>query len=231
MNYLKKVFRPSPEAKSRIHDLQGCVAPPKRVAINLPRAIWSRLKWEVVKQPPRQPWISYDAAARIKRFMRRRPCTVLEFGSGGSTLWSATQAVELHSVEHNREWHARVQELLAGASYSAKVAHELCETEEAYSTFRSDTDQAYDIILIDGIWRLPVARHHVDRLAPEGMLYLDNSDANSSSDHVNEIPELLAFLEDWSSRTGRTMEVYTDFSPTALHATQGRMYFGSAASV
>ena len=183
------------------------------------------MQLNVAKKSPRRPWISYDAADQLARLMSRRPCSVLEFGSGNSTIWFATRGLVVeHSVEHNPEWYTKVQHLLALTPHSASVLHELRKTIDEYTTFRADGDKVYDIILIDGIWRLAVARHHVDKLAPDGVLYLDNSDANSSFDCRDEIPELLSFLDNWCEQTGRVMEIYTDFSPTALHATQGRLY-------
>lgn len=224
MNAMSKLLRAHPSAKSRVHDLQGNVAPLGRIAVNYPRAMWSRLMLSTMDKFPARPWISYDAAKRLDAFLATAPRSVLEFGSGNSTMWFARRAETLHSVEHNAEWYEKVQHLLSSTEKRGTVLHELRETEEGYSTFSSDSDQLWDIILIDGIWRLPVARHHVDKLAPDGILYLDNSDADTSSDTENEIPELLTFLDDWSFRTGRKIEIYTDFSPTALHATQGRLY-------
>lgn len=229
MSFLKKIFRAHPNAKSRFHDLQGHSAPIDRVAFNYPRAIWSRLVLSTMNKFPERPWISYDAAKRLEAFMAESPRSVLEFGSGNSTLWFAKRAALLHSVEHNPDWYQKLQEMLAKTEKRGTVLHELRETEEGYSTFRTDSDDLWDIILIDGIWRLPVAHHHVEKLAPDGILYLDNSDADTSSDVEKEVPELLDFLEDWAMRTNRTMEIFTDFPPTALHATQGRLYTSRSA--
>lgn len=221
---MSKLLRASPGAKSRVHDLQGNSAPIGRIAVNYPRAIWSRVMLTTMGKSPVQPWISYDATKRLDAFMAEAPRSVLEFGSGNSTIWFAKRAAVLHTVEHNAEWHRRVQGLLAGTSKRGTVIHELREREEDYTTFRANSDQQWDIILIDGIWRLPVARYHVDKLAPSGILYLDNSDAETSTDAEREIPELLVFLDEWAQRTNRKMQIYTDFSPTVLHATQGRLY-------
>lgn len=225
MSLLGKIIRPSPEAVSRIHDLQGYMAPPQRVIRNYPKAILSRVRLSSGLAPLHQPWISYDAALRMEQIMKSRPCSVLEFGSGNSTLWFAKRASTVYSVEHNPEWHMRVQKMLSNTKYPASVTHELQETEVGYSTFQTKNSELFDIILIDGIWRLSAAKAHVSKLAPKGILYLDNSDANTSSNLQNEIPELLEFLDDWRRRTNRQMEVYTDFAPTALHATQGRLYY------
>jgi predicted O-methyltransferase YrrM len=173
---------------------------------------------------PERPWISYEAAAKLKSFMKEAPRSALEFGSGNSSLWFAKRAAVLHSVEHNPEWHRKVQNMLSSTKARALVVHELHHTVAKYSIPRANNPCLWDIILIDGIWRLAGAQHHVDRLAPHGILYIDNSDANTSSDIDNEIPEFLAFLDDWARRTTRTVEIFTDFSPTALHPPQGILY-------
>lgn len=204
--------------------MQGRIASPGRVVINFPRAIWSRLKLASVGKVTVHPWISYDATKRIDQFMAAAPRSVLEFGSGNSTLWFASRAESLHSVEHDPQWYETVQRRLANVEKRGAVFHELHQTEEKYSNFRADYKGFWDVILIDGIWRLPSASKHVDKLAPDGILYLDNSDVDASADTEGEIPELLVFLDEWAKQTKRTVEIYTDFSPTVLHATQGRFY-------
>lgn len=225
MKIWEKIYRPSKASKSRFHDLSGRKASIKRIIRNFPKALISKILLISGLRVPKSPWISYDAATRLKEIMHSRPCRVLEYGSGNSTLWFARHAGEVYSVEHNPDWHARVQSLLQTNKTKAQVFHKLKPTEIEYSHFQSESKTLYDIILIDGIWRYSVAQVAVKKLKPNGVLYLDNSDANTSSELVNEIPELLNFLDEWRKKSGFRMEVYTDFSPTALHATQGRMYY------
>ncbi|ORE91070.1 hypothetical protein ATO13_21226 [Stappia sp. 22II-S9-Z10] len=223
---LNKVFRPAPGVRSRIHDIKGERAPMHRVAVNFPRAIAERVLLATLGRMPRRPWISYDATAVLAQMMRERPLAVLEFGSGASTLWFARRAAELHSVEHNPAWHTRVSELLNAlpAERSARVEYELQPEEADYTTFRKGRVEGFDIVLVDGIWRRECVSNHLDTLRKGGVVYLDNSDADTSTNERGELEETIALLDAWAARTGRTARVFTDFAPTALHATQGRLY-------
>jgi hypothetical protein len=58
------------------------------------------------------PWINYPALEWLKA-RKLRGARVLEWGSGGSTLFFARRAKRLISVEHDALWHARVLEAVA----------------------------------------------------------------------------------------------------------------------
>jgi len=49
---------------------------------------------------PIAPWIPFDAAARLQQYLKsQRNATVLEYGSGMSTIWFAEHAAHVVSVE------------------------------------------------------------------------------------------------------------------------------------
>jgi hypothetical protein len=113
------------------------------------------------------PWVTYPAI----RFLgpRIKPSfSVFEFGSGLSTFWWAERAGQVTSVEHDREWHARV---VAKAPPNASV---MLADAKRYVTAASG--QTYDIIVNDGIRRPDCARHAISSLAPAGVMVWDNTD-------------------------------------------------------
>jgi hypothetical protein len=55
------------------------------------------------------------------------------------------------------------------------------------------------------------------------MIYLDNSDANSSSDEPGEIDLAVKLMEEFAASKGATIERFTDFSPASLFVTSGLM--------
>jgi hypothetical protein len=222
---LEKLVRPSSEVKSRLHDRFGYRVHPLSVVKNLPRAFVSWMALETVGVLPRRPWISYDAVRVLEKKLRDRTCSVLEFGSGASTAWFARRAITLHSVENNAHWYDIVTRQLQCAQYNtAKIEYELRAERENFTNFRRTASTKYDIILIDGPWRHECAMSHAELLAEDGILYLDNSDADTSCDEPGEIRLAIEFLHKFALSRGLKKHSFTDFAPCALHATQGLMF-------
>lgn len=224
---LHKLFSPSPNVKSRMHDGTGARAGASSLLLNFPRSVASRLMLNVFGHQPNRPWLSYNAVAILREKLASKPCRVLEFGSGASTAWFARRAAELHSVENNGDWFAFVKQRLEGTAGTAtKVQYELRPEKDAYTTFRANSDLPFDIVLIDGPWRRECTQNHFHLIAPNGLLYLDNTDADSSTGEEGELAETLLFLNGAAAENGLEVKVFTDFVPCALHATQGILVHG-----
>lgn len=219
---LRKVLRPSQNTKSRLHDGTGIKAGTYSIIFNLPQSVASRIMLDVFGKQPSRPWLSYNAVAVLREKLASKPCRVLEFGSGASTAWFARRAAELHSVENNAEWFTFVEKRLANTvGVTDRVQYELRADKEAYTTFRAKSGLTFDIILVDGPWRRECTQNHFNSVAPNGLLYLDNSDADSSTGEEGELVEALVFLRSAAKKNGFEMTVFTDFAPCTLHATQG----------
>jgi hypothetical protein len=54
-----------------------------------------------------KPWMHKDEISILASLLHQDDC-VLEFGSGNSTLWLAKRVREVHAVEHDQEWAARM---------------------------------------------------------------------------------------------------------------------------
>lgn len=152
----------------------------------------------------RRPWLTFGAIrfleARLDRSMR-----VFEYGSGGSTIFFAERAGEVVAVEHERDWQVTVQRAIEAAGLSnARVvlaepspagaearnaaaadpgAYASSDTRYAGSSFRAYAatidawpDDAFDVIVIDGRARPSAFVHARPKLAPGGLLVLDNAE-------------------------------------------------------
>ena len=118
------------------------------------------------------PWYTYPAIAFLKE--RLHPgMSVLEYGSGNSTLWWSERVVNVISCEHDADWYKLMQpKLPTNVEY-------LCETLEEgrkYANAISRFPQKFDIVIIDGRDRVNCARNSVGALAPSGVIIWDNSD-------------------------------------------------------
>ncbi|MBV8161894.1 MAG: class I SAM-dependent methyltransferase, partial [Acidimicrobiia bacterium] len=118
------------------------------------------------------PWYTFPALAYLASldFSGKE---VFEFGSGNSTLYWQRRAARVTAVEHDEEWHALVAPRLDPARATVRLAR----AEDEYVAAVDDgRDRGWDVIVVDGLHRTACARRAVKRLAPGGLLILDNAD-------------------------------------------------------
>lgn len=150
----------------------------------------------------RDPWMRYwevDIVEDVLRALQPRRC--LEWGSGYSTVrFSGLLGPEACwlSVEHDRAWHDRVRELVAGlpAGHAAIELHCAPPNHEPWTDAHGDgaaEDLAdyialpedrgpFDFILVDGRARVHCLIAARDLVRPDGVVVLH--DANRAHYHV-----------------------------------------------
>jgi hypothetical protein len=117
------------------------------------------------------PWYSYGAS----RFIESRlpaDAVVFEFGCGNSTLWYASRAVRVISVEDHASWAASI------ANVAPSNADVLVRVEEAaFVQSVREPGIAFDVIVIDSQrWREACAAAAVPRLSERGVVIWDNAE-------------------------------------------------------
>jgi len=151
------------------------------------------------------PWWTFEAADRVEAFLASRPdARVFEWGSGASTVWLAARSGSVSSVEHDSDWAARIIEVLPAnavltvcppASAAASTAPGapagrgtgpgvVLSRKSGFAglDFRAYVDQIdtlvgdLDLIVIDGRAREACLDKALTRLAPGGLVVLDNVD-------------------------------------------------------
>ncbi len=115
---------------------------------------------------------------RLAEIGKARPARILEFGSGGSTLWIAERGA-LVSVESDPEWFTIVQSALRAHCLTADLRLHPIPLHPVCSAFQAD---AFDVVLVDqedfagGRHRVACVEAARNLVAPGGVLMLDNSD-------------------------------------------------------
>ena len=95
-----------------------------------PRYVTNRLRLALdQKVNPAAPWWPREAARHLDGMLRHGD-RCLEWGSGRSTVWLSARTSKVHSVEHDRDWFGRVQELLTSQRLDAGAV-ELLTTDSA----------------------------------------------------------------------------------------------------
>ena len=124
------------------------------------------------------PWYTYPSLEYLRQ-LDWRDKKVFEYGSGNSTLFWASRAKAVTSVESDLAWHTRI------ASHMPPHCRLSLVTDSA-AYVRAITEPA-DVIVIDGDQRFSTAVYSRPFLRPGGLMILDNSDWH---------PKTAAFLRD-----------------------------------
>jgi hypothetical protein len=115
------------------------------------------------------PWYTYACIGFLER--RLLPAMrVFEFGAGMSTLWYAARVGEVVSVEDDPEWAAEVR-------HAAPASVTLVERTDADDYAMAITGHgAFDVVAIDGNYRVECLRTTLEAVTPRSVIVWDNSD-------------------------------------------------------
>src|SRR5260221_5434457 len=163
------------------------------------------------------PWITFPARKMIERVIEPG-FKVFEYGSGGSSLWWAARVSEVASVEHDREWSAK---LIAKAPRNLTVitreqSSSYVDTSRLLNSFLSrypdvtgahrslnSSDYAayaleitkygkgyFDIVVIDGMARVFTAWLAGQYVKGSGVILFDNSDRPDYNEGYRALAEM-----------------------------------------
>lgn len=205
--------------KSRLHDEKGNLVSWKNLFFHAPLSTFTGIL-RLSGQRPVLPWISYTAIGFLKDFLTKES-RVLEFGSGMSTIWYAQHAGEVYSVEDYLPWYEKVSAIIEQKKL-INVHYQYASNEEDYCSFMLNKNIGFDLIMVDGSFRSQCISNAINLLKPGGILYLDNSDKDSSpqgGDMRLAEQKALAFAKNINAE----ITYFTDFAPTEFFVNQGMM--------
>jgi len=165
---------------------------PSRIAHWTPRYIYNRIRWGIYqRRNPDKPWLAPRAIELLSTMLV--PSDVgLEWGSGRSTCWFAGRMKHLTSIEDNPQWHQRVSRMIAERGLS-NVTYRLLpppgeSPAESQYVHACDefSDETLGFALVDGSSREHCALNVIPKIAPGGLLVIDN--INWFLDHPTHSP-------------------------------------------
>lgn len=117
------------------------------------------------------PWYTYPAI----HFLEQRvpgDAVVLEWGTGSSTKWWARHAAKVVAVEHDPDWYREVSEDLPA---NAEVLLRSGTAPDSYVGAAGGSG-AFDVVVVDGSFRLECLAAAPALLTERGVIVLDNSE-------------------------------------------------------
>ena len=133
----------------------------------------------------KQPWLNYDLLRWVQGF---RPATVLEWGSGSSTLWFARLPARVVSTEHDPVWHEKVQR--EAVRHGLDPVIRLQVSREGYQAAARPEFGASrpDLILIDGNWRAECLREALDWIRKGAKAIFHDAQAEEHRPALHSLP-------------------------------------------
>lgn len=116
------------------------------------------------------PWFTYPAIEYLSSLNLKNK-SVLEFGSGNSTVFWSKRCKSVTSVEDDKQWFDKTKHQLR-----RNVAYHLFEKRSEYLEFAEKHTGKYDIIVIDGKSRHEIAKLVLKNLRKGGVIIVDNTD-------------------------------------------------------
>lgn len=132
------------------------------------------------RRHPDRPWVNRHAVTMLPTLLRRAD-SALEWGSGRSTLWFAARVKHLTSVEHDPHWYENVSRQIAerGVTNIEYIRQEFKDDDGAASPYVRVCDRFADsslgFVLVDGWMREHCVLAVIPKIAPGGLLMLDNA--------------------------------------------------------
>jgi SAM-dependent methyltransferase len=128
---------------------------------------------------PERPWIVPAAVGWLRRRMRS-DWSVLELGSGRSTVWLARRSGSVISLEDNEYWYPRTKERL-GAAEVSNVDLRLRAVEDFPREVASLPEESFELVVVDfleapTVTRIDALKPAMKKVRPGGFLLLDDSD-------------------------------------------------------
>lgn len=148
------------------------------------------------------PWLHPDAIEYLESLLRP-DWDVLEHGSGGSTLWFATRARQVISIEHNPAWREKVRSL---APANVSILERFVEVPTVFVG-------KFDLFLIDGEREkrgacLLGARKIVK---PGGWVVLDNANRPEYRDERLKFSDHATLMSSFDNNISTSLYFVTEF--------------------
>ncbi len=117
------------------------------------------------------PWMNYP----VVKFLEDRltdDINLFEFGSGYSTFFYAKKVMSVTSLEYDESWFKLIKSQIPS---NVQLIYKEKDIDGAYCRAIGDTDEKYDVVIVDGRDRVNCVKKSVSALSSKGVILLDDS--------------------------------------------------------
>ena len=132
------------------------------------------------------PWMCDPAVEQLEKLVRPG-ARILEWGSGGSSIFFAEQGADVICIEHDRSWARLVRSELDRRGLSEPVTVNHIDLTANYVAVVDRLDGRFDLVVVDGRRRVECVDRARNRVAAGGWLVLDDSDRQAYSLAVEQM--------------------------------------------
>jgi predicted O-methyltransferase YrrM len=143
------------------------------------------------------PWMPYEAIFFLESILKP-DFRILEFGSGGSTIFLLKRATHVTTIEHECKWLEKTKSFVNKNKLQSKWNYYIVNYFENEETNISDhylkpleqlSQYNYDLIIVDGRYRVNCIKHTFNLVKPGGYLLLDNSERKDYNSGISFLDE------------------------------------------
>ncbi len=129
------------------------------------------------------PWCTYSYIQFITQYLTSDK-SMFEFGAGNSTLFYAPKIKKIYSVDNDKSW---INMLRIRVPENVKLSY--CTLDNGYSASIKLQEELFDIVIVDGRNRVDCIKNSFDRITPDGIVVLDDSERKYYSEGIEFLKE------------------------------------------
>ncbi len=133
-----------------------------------------------------RPWMCDPAVEQLEKLVFPG-ARILEWGSGGSSIFFAERGADVICIEHDRSWTRLVRSELGRRRLSERVTIKHIDLIADYVGIIDRLDGGFDLVVVDGRRRVECVEKARNRVVAGGWLVLDDSDREAYSPAVEQM--------------------------------------------
>lgn len=111
------------------------------------------------------PWIAFGAIIELEYICdANKEMSVLEIGSGGSTIFYSERCKLVKSFETNANWYEKVIDRLIETNRD-NVDLNLCSMSKTLELIKQEPDESFDLVMVDAHEKEPISRLEISNIA------------------------------------------------------------------
>ncbi len=117
------------------------------------------------------PWMNFQIVSFLEDRLKS-DFTFFEYGSGFSTRFWADRVDHVTSVEYDENWYKAVRNKIP---QNVTLLYRKDDSDGAYCRTISETEERYDVVIVDGRDRVNCVEQSLHALTDRGVIVLDDS--------------------------------------------------------